>query len=227
MTDDIHDSTDHAASSGLGELQLDAIEARILGCLVEKEATTPEQYPLTQNAVLTACNQKTSRDPVMQLEAGQVGHALRQLESRGLVKTVFGSRADRFEHRVSERYSLTRDQQAVLTLLMLRGAQTAGELLGRSERLHRFDGADAVHHALDRLAQREPSLVIRIPRGPGQREDRWAHCLCGEPDISALPVASSESPSSRTATARIDELESRVAELESIIARLTDTVFEP
>ena len=223
MTDHEHDTAApiEPANSELGELQLTTTEARILGCLVEKEATTPDQYPLTQNAILTASNQKTSRDPVMNLEAGQVGHALRQLESRGLVKTVFGSRADRFEHRLSERYSLTRDQQAVLTLLMLRGPQTAGELLGRSERLHRFDGADAVHHALDRLAQREPSLVIRIPRGPGQREDRYAHCLCGEPDISALPVASSESPSSRGAAARIDELELRVAELESIVARLT------
>ena len=221
MTDDNNASESHDTDNGLGELQLTTTEARILGCLVEKESTTPEQYPLTQNAILTACNQKTSRDPVMNLEAGQIGHALRQLETRGLVKTVFGSRADRFEHRVSERYSLTRDQQAVLTLLMLRGPQTAGELLGRSERLHRFDGADAVHHALDRLSQREPSLVIRIPRGPGQREDRYAHCLCGEPDISALPVASSESPSSRGAAARIDELELRVAELESIVARLT------
>ncbi|HPF74967.1 MAG TPA: YceH family protein [Xanthomonadaceae bacterium] len=221
MTDDNNASESHDTDNSLGELQLTTTEARILGCLVEKESTTPEQYPLTQNAILTACNQKTSRDPVMNLEAGQIGHALRQLETRGLVKTVFGSRADRFEHRLSERYSLTRDQQAVLTLLMLRGPQTAGELLGRSERLHRFDGADAVHHALDRLAQREPSLVIRIPRGPGQREDRYAHCLCGEPDISALPVASSESPSSRGAAARIDELELRVAELESIVARLT------
>ena len=220
MTDDNNASESHDTDNSLGELQLTTTEARILGCLVEKESTTPEQYPLTQNAILTACNQKTSRDPVMNLEAGQIGHALRQLETRGLVKTVFGSRADRFEHRLSERYSLTRDQQAVLTLLMLRGPQTAGELLGRSERLHRFDGADAVHHALDRLAQREPSLVIRIPRGPGQREDRYAHCLCGEPDISALPVASSESPSSRGAAARIDELELRVAELESIVARL-------
>ena len=221
MTDDNNASESHDTDNSLGELQLTTTEARILGCLVEKESTTPEQYPLTQSAILTACNQKTSRDPVMNLEAGQIGHALRQLETRGLVKTVFGSRADRFEHRLSERYSLTRDQQAVLTLLMLRGPQTAGELLGRSERLHRFDGADAVHHALDRLAQREPSLVIRIPRGPGQREDRYAHCLCGEPDISALPVASSESPSSRGAAARIDELELRVAELESIVARLT------
>src|SRR5690606_38328269 len=109
MTDDIHDSTDHAAGSGLGELQLDAIEARILGCLVEKEATTPEQYPLTQNAVLTACNQKTSRDPVMQLEAGQ-GNEARGRPGRPCAastgsartgETRVGSRADRFEHRVS------------------------------------------------------------------------------------------------------------------------------
>ncbi|MEZ5465005.1 MAG: YceH family protein [Lysobacteraceae bacterium] len=165
MTDDHNAPESHDTDSGLGELQLTTTEARILGCLVEKEATTPDQYPLTQNAILTASNQKTSRDPVMNLEAGQIGHALRQLETRG-VKTVFGSRADRFEHRVSERYSLTRDQQAVLTLLMLRGPQTAGELLGRSERLHRFDGADAVHHALNRLAQREPSLIIRIRAVP-------------------------------------------------------------
>ena len=223
-TDESNDSLDTSTSSdsGLGGVQLNTVEARILGCLIEKESTTPEHYPLTVKALQTACNQKTSRDPVMDLELGKVGHTLRQLEARDLVKTVFGSRADRFEHRFSSVYDITREQQAVLALLMLRGPQTLGELLTRSERLQHFDGTDAVHHALERLEQREPPLAVRIPRAHGQREDRYAHCLSGAPDIEALSaaVASSAASSGRGSSSRIDELEERLATLEAAVERM-------
>jgi uncharacterized protein len=197
---------------------LDAIEARILGALVEKEATTPEAYPLTANAVQLACNQKNNREPVLELEAGEVGHALRALEQRGLVRSVHGSRAQRYEHRFAPAYSVTLKQQALLSVLMLRGPQTAAELLTRCERLQAFDGADEVRQTLDRMQQR--GLSVCLGRGPGQREDRYMHLLCGPVDESALSDASA-APARRedsvrgTLEARLRELEERVARLES------------
>src|SRR4051812_41406736 len=114
---------------------LDAVGARILGCLIEKQATTPEAYPLTANAVQLACNQKNNREPVMELETSAVGHALRELEGRGLVRSVHGARAQRYEHRFAQAYSVTARQQALLSVMLLRGPQTLSELLTRSERI--------------------------------------------------------------------------------------------
>jgi uncharacterized protein YceH (UPF0502 family) len=216
-------------------LLLSPIEARIVGCLFEKQATTPDQYPLTLNAAVLACNQKTAREPLMQLEPGEVGHALRQLESRGWVKSQHASRADRYEHRLEARLGLPRDQAAVLVLLMLRGPQTPAELLARSERLARLSGLDDVQHVLDRLAQRTPGLAVRLPRQAGQREDRWAHRLSGEPAVPAaaprdVPARSGSTPAREVDTAaaaqavaeldarldaRLAQLEQRVAELEA------------
>lgn len=201
---------------------LNAIEARILGCLVEKEATTPEQYPLTQNAVQLACNQKTSREPLMELEPGEVGHALRQLEERRLVKSQHGSRAQRYEHRFSEGFAVTRQQQALLALLLLRGPQTVGELQTRCERLARFADGDELRHVLERLIQREPTLVVRIPKSAGQREDRYMHLLCGPVDVDAIANSRSSEASSRGETsgaleARVCALEARIAALEAAL----------
>nr|WP_282453017.1 DUF480 domain-containing protein [Lysobacter sp. CAU 1642] len=186
--------------------------------MVEKEATTPEQYPLTQNAVQLACNQKTSRDPVMELEPGEVGHALRQMEARRLLRSVHGSRAQRYEHRFAEAFGVTRAQQAVLALLLLRGPQTAPELLQRSDRLHAFADLDDLHHTLDRLIQRNPALVIRVPRSGGQREDRYMHLLSGPVDVDALRENAASSP--RGPAAGRDELLDRIAALESRIEAL-------
>lgn len=200
---------------------LDPTEARILGSLIEKEATTPDVYPLTLNAVVLACNQKTAREPLLQLEPGAVGHALRQLEARGWVKSQYGSRADRYEHRTEAKLSLTRPQTALLALLMLRGPQTVHELLARSERLARFDDAAAVQHALERLAQREPALVTMLPRQGGQREERYAHLLCGASALPAAEVAivtATPSPPAVGLPARIEALEARVAALEARLA---------
>jgi uncharacterized protein YceH (UPF0502 family) len=199
--------------------QLSVAEARIVASLVEKEATTPDTYPMTLNAIVLACNQKTAREPSMQLEPGAVAHALRQLESRGWVKSQHAARADRYAHRVETRLDLGRAHTALLALLMLRGPQTAHELLTRGERLAKFDTVGDVQYALERLAQRGPALVRLLPRQGGQREDRYAHLLCGEPAyVASTPpttAAASTSTSGAALGERIAALETRVAELES------------
>lgn len=195
--------------------ELTSAEARALGCLIEKAATTPEAYPLTVNAALVAANQKTARDPVMALNPGDVHHALRQLEAKGLARQVFSSRAERYEHRAELALGLTKQQTALLGLLLLRGAQTAGELLARSERLASFADLDDLRHQLDRLCQRQPAPVVQIPRGPGQREDRYAHQLCGAVDVAAI-AASAPVQTSIAAGG----LEGRVAALEEEVAAL-------
>ena len=200
---------------------LTAAEARVLGCLIEKEATTPDVYPLTIAAALGAANQKTAREPLMALETGAVNHALRQLESKGLAKQVFSSRAERYEHRTAAHFGLTSQQVALLGLL-LRGPQTAFELLSRSERLQAFADIDEVRHQLDRLARRQPALVVQVPRGPGQREDRVAHLLCGPVDVDAIVAraqVTGESPAPALA-ARVAALEAEVAELREQVERL-------
>jgi uncharacterized protein YceH (UPF0502 family) len=196
--------------------QLSSIEARIVGSLVEKEATTPDTYPLTANAVVLACNQKTAREPLMELELGEVGHALRQLETRGWVRSQHASRADRYAHRVETRLSLTRPQVTLVALLMLRGPQTTHELLARSERMAKFASADDVQHALERLSQREPALVQVLPRQSGQREDRYAHLLSGEPVVPVMSaVAGASTGGAASLSERVAALEARVAELEA------------
>lgn len=204
---------------------LTAAEARALGCLIEKEATTPDVYPLTIAAVQSAANQKTAREPVMALEIGAVNHALRQLESKGLARQVFSSRAERYEHRAAAHFGLTSPQVALLGLLLLRGPQTAFELLSRSERLHAFTDVEGVRHQLERLARRQPALVVQLPRGAGQREDRYAHLLCGPVDVDAIVAressASGESPAP-TLAARVVALEAEVAELREQVERLLE-----
>lgn len=202
---------------------LDAIEARILGCLIEKAAITPEVYPLTLNALVAACNQKTSREPVMNLEPGAVGHALNELERRGLVKIAPASqRALRYEHRFDSVYGTTARQRAVLCALLLRGPQTLNELHARTERLADFPSLEDLRDTLDRLIQREPTpYVIRLGRGPGQREDRYMHLLAGPVDAEALASASPATSSPRSgAGERIDQLEAEIAELRAEIAEL-------
>ncbi|MGH8051839.1 MAG: YceH family protein [Arenimonas sp.] len=194
---------------------LSAIEARILGCLIEKEATTPEQYPLTLNAIHLACNQKTNREPIMELSLGEVGHCMRQLDPRNLVRSQHGARAERYEHRLNTVFSLTKQQQALICVLMLRGPQTLSELLTRTERLASFNDLDDVRHMLERLSQRESPLIERIPRASGQREDRYVHLLCGPVDHSQLPAAKATTlPSSNVLEERIAQLEERLSLVE-------------
>ncbi len=203
---------------------LTAAEARALGCLIEKEATTPDTYPLTVAAVMAAANQKTAREPVMALELGETNHALRQLEGNGLARQVFSSRAERYEHLVPAHFALPPKQVALLGLLLLRGPQTASELMARSERLHAFTDLEDVRHQLDRMAGRQPALVVQVPRGPGQREDRFAHLLCGPVDVDAVvarePTAAGESAAASALEARVSALEAGIAVLREQIERL-------
>jgi len=199
--------------------QLSAIDARILASLFEKEATTPDAYPLTLNAIVLACNQKTAREPVMELEQGEVANALRRLETRGFVKSQHTARAERYSHRLEAVLSLTKPQTALLALLMLRGPQTAHELLARTDRLARFEGIEDVQHALERLSKRMPALVVALPRQSGQRGERFAHLLSGEPDVSALSAPSADASPSPMSE-RVAELEQRVAELEARLSAL-------
>ncbi|HEY6543577.1 MAG TPA: YceH family protein [Dokdonella sp.] len=207
-------------------LPLDPVEARILGCLVEKAAITPETYPLTENAILAACNQKTSREPVMQLEPGAVAHALRAMEGKGLVRVAPASqRALRYEHRFDSAYGTTARQRAVLCVMLLRGPQTIPELLARTERIGAFPGQDDVRDTLDRLVAREPALVVCIGRAAGQREDRYMHLLCGEVDVDAFAAAATasgrgDSPARVDLHERIDGLESDLRELRAELAEL-------
>ncbi len=162
-----------------------AAEARVLGCLAEKKELTPDVYPMSLNGVHAAANQKTARDPVMELEQADVLRALKLLQDKGLVRQVFGSRVERYEHQLAQRFSLTHPQIAIVGLLLLRGPQTAHELLARSERLARFGSIEALNTELDLLIGRRPALVQLLERGPGQREERYMHLLSGEIDIAA------------------------------------------
>lgn len=164
--------------------ELNAIQVRVLGCLMEKKETTPDQYPLTLNALRNACNQKSSRSPVTDYNEGDVGHAVRELESLGLVSEAWGSRVARYEHKVPKVLGLHSPGIALLAALMLRGPQTLGELRTHSHRMHAFDDIDDVQYALQKLAAHEPPLVTALPRQPGRKEGRFAHLLAGEPDIS-------------------------------------------
>ena len=201
-------------------LRLSPIEARIVGCLIEKSATTPEAYPLTVNSLLLAANQKTSREPIMNLEEGAIGHALRELEDRRWVRVVHGSRAHRYEHRVDELLSATKSQRALLCLLFLRGPQSAGELLTRSDRLAEIGGLDEVKQVLERLQQR--GFVACVGRASGQRDDRYAHLFCGPVELHARrdddePAAGSgASPLAQ----RVGDLEALVADLRARIEAL-------
>ena len=199
---------------------LDTAQARVLGCLVEKQATTPDVYPLTVNAALSAANQKTARDPILALEQGAVHRALRELEGLGLARQQFSSRAERYEHRLDTAFNLTRQQTALLALLLLRGPQTIGELFARSERLYKFSSAEEVGLQLERLCTRQPALALQLPRGPGQREERYVHLLSGEVDVQALATATSTRSAAAATSADNSALEARVAELESSVAAL-------
>ena len=210
-------TTDDTAAPG--PALLTPAEARILGSLVEKEATTPEAYPLTANAVVLACNQKTNRDPVLELERGEVGLALRELEGRGLVRSVHGARAQRYEHRFASGYSLTQPQQAVISVMLLRGPQTVAELMTRCERLATLREQDDARQLLDRLAQR--GLVVNLGRASGQREDRYMHLLGGPVSADQFAAASRPTPDRSGLEARVEALENEVAELRAKLAELT------
>jgi uncharacterized protein len=164
------------------DIKLTAVEARVLGALVEKEITTPEYYPLSLNALVNACNQKSNREPVMNLDDETVTLAMRSLDAKELAgaANTTDSRVPKYEHRLQEVFNFTRPETAVLCVLLLRGAQTPGEIRGRAERLHHFEALDDVQMALGKLAKREPALVAVLPRQPGTKESRYLELMSGD-----------------------------------------------
>jgi uncharacterized protein len=211
------------------------VEARVLGALVEKEVTTPEYYPLSLNALLNACNQKSNRDPLMHLDEDAVRHALRALSDQYLARSAASDgRVAKFEHRLGEAYNFDRKETAILCELLLRGPQTPGELRSRAERMHSFEDLSEVQTTLQRLMRREPPLVRLLPRQPGTKEARWAHLMCGEVSVSATE-ATNEGDAGRVSASDNGQLTAagsvmqtvsaeRVRELESEVAGLRETV---
>lgn len=216
-------------------LQLSETEIRVLGALIEKESTTPEYYPLSLNALLNACNQKSNRDPVTTLEEDAIRQAIRTLSEQALVRSAGGdSRVPKYEHRINELYNFHRNELAVLCVLLLRGPQTPGELRTRTDRLHSFDDLEAVHSALGLLMRRDPPLVQILPRQPGTKEARYMHLLGGDTapathhsssDISgenSMPARSSHTASASADSHRIVQLESELADLKRELQTLRE-----
>ncbi len=204
-------------------LFLSEIETRVLGSLVEKELTTPEYYPLSLNALVNACNQKSNRDPVMNLDEEAVREALRTLDKTGLAGAADNmvSRVSKYEHRLQEAYNFTRHEIAILAELLLRGPQTPGELRSRADRMHKFDDLGIVQSTLQRLMKREPPLVKVLPRQPGTKEARYAHLLSGDVEVSpADSAAGVAATSSANSSERIARLEALAENLQSEIADL-------
>ncbi len=195
---------------------LDPVETRVLGALLEKSITTPEYYPLSLNALVNACNQKSNRDPVMVLDEELVRNAGSALGHKGMVAFLRDSRATKYEHRLAEVLNLGRREEAILCELLLRGPQTPGELRGRTERLHPIEETADVQSTLQRMMDRQPALVIALPRQPGTKEVRYAHLLCGEPGLtesSAVTAAPSHSSSTPGLKDQVAALEQTVATL--------------
>jgi hypothetical protein len=204
---------------------LNETEARVLGALIEKDITTPEYYPLSLNALVNACNQKSNRDPVMKLDEDAVRDALDGLQQQRLAGPASGAdgRVTKYEHRTQEVFNFTRAEVAVLCVLLLRGPQTLGELRGRTERMHRFETLEDVQSALQRLMQREPSLVKMLPRQPGTKESRWAHLLSGDVRVEeTLQSTGSEAANDGGDGERLARLEEEVSSLRREIADLRD-----
>jgi uncharacterized protein len=197
----------------------DAVEIRVLGCLIEKQRTTPDQYPLSLNSLRLACNQSTNRDPVVDYDERTIKAALERMSMRGWTRFASGagSRALKYRHLFDEALGVSDAEISVLAVLMLRGPQTLGELKGRTERMHRFDSLEEVQQTLDGLAERE--LVVRLARRPGQKEDRYGQLLGGADEQPARAPAVGEEP---VDVDRLGALERRVAELEHAVAEFRE-----
>ena len=207
------------------DIKLSEAAARVLGALVEKEITTPEYYPLSLNALLNACNQKTNREPVMNLDEDAVTAAMRSLsdfELAGAANTS-DSRVRKYEHRLGEAFNFTRPEIAVICVLLLRGAQTPGEIRGRGERLHHFEELNDVQAALQKLMQREPALVKVLPRQPGTKESRYKHLMSGDVEIAANEGAHDD-VRGRSGVEPFDG--GRMARLEAEVEKLRSEVAE-
>jgi hypothetical protein len=201
-------------------LLLTFAQTRVLGALLEKEVTTPDYYPLSLNALINACNQRSNREPVTDLDEEAVRQALHALEDLQLAGRARGAdgRVTKYEHWLGEAFNFNRAETALLCVLMLRGPQTPGELRGRTERLHSFDEITDVLAGLQKLMEREPALAAVLPRQPGMKEARYAHLLSGP--IESIPVAPTESSAARRESGPDPVHEERIAQLETTVAEL-------
>src|SRR5436190_14332841 len=210
------------------EIYLDEIELRVLGSLIEKEITTPDYYPLSLNALLNACNQKSNRDPVMSLGEDEVRQGLESLREKRLAREVssFDSRVPKYAHQLSEVFNFDRREIAVLCVLLLRGPQTPGELRSRTDRMYRFEALDDVQSTLQRLSERNPALVSVLPRQPGTKESRYTHLFSGEAPY--IPEAPGTQPARFTGSPdqRIVTLETEVASLKEEVSELRRQLSE-
>jgi uncharacterized protein len=200
---------------------LSDVEVRVLGALIEKDITTPDYYPLSLNALVNACNQKNNRDPVMTLDEDAVRAALDSLQAQRLAGPASGadSRVTKYEHRLQEVFNFDRREIAILCVLLLRGAQTPGELRGRAERMYRFEELEDVHATLDRLSQSQPPLAAVLPRQPGTKESRYMHLLSG--GAAPAELAPARMPHNHSpGDGRIAALENDVAELRREVAEM-------
>jgi uncharacterized protein len=206
------------------DIKLTESEARVLGSLIEKDITTPEYYPLSLNALMNACNQKSNRDPVMQLDESAVRDALDGLQQQRMAGPALGadSRVTKYEQRLQELFNFTRPEIAVLCVLLLRGPQTPGELRGRAERLHRFETLDDVQSALQKLIQREPPLAKVLPRQPGTKEARYAHLFAGDVFEAEMPTQLTPVTGNPADAERIVRLEEEIAHLRRELAEVKD-----
>lgn len=200
------------------EQHLTSHQIRVLGCLMEKHLTTPKNYPLTVNSLMLACNQKSNRDPVMNLTEGQVGHLVNELVELKLARIDYGSRTNKISHHAHGRITDDRKQQAILCMLMLRAPMTLNDLKARTDRMAVFDNVNEIQATLEEMMSRDKPTVGLIPKGSGQREDRYTHLLSGKPEIevsstNVLKSTSDEKPKSASSS-KIQELEERIAKLE-------------
>jgi uncharacterized protein YceH (UPF0502 family) len=205
---------------------LTAAQARVLGALLEKEITTPEYYPLSLNALVNACNQRSNREPVMNLDEDDVRLALHGLEPKGLAGRARAGegRVTKYEHWLGEVFNFSRAEAALICVLLLRGPQTPGELRGRAERMHRFEEIGDVASGLQKLMEREPPLAAILPRQPGTKESRYAHLLSGTVESIAQPAGGEATPGAETREERIMQLEKEVAELRRELAALRQRI---
>lgn len=210
------------------EPMLNAMEARVLGSLMEKQLTTPDAYPLTLNSLALACNQKTSREPVTNYESGELQRCVSALQDRKLVDVDYGARAARYDQRLTRVISMDKAAQSLLCIMLLRGPQTLNELLTRTQRMYEFKSAEEIQEKLEQLCAKTTPAFMHIPRQAGQREDRYMHLLCGAPDLTAIYAASQTNTSSTKSQAHADDrvihLEQQVESLETQLAHLQKQV---
>lgn len=230
-TDDNQVKTEHTNTSENAPPQLSAIELRVLGVLMEKQLTTPDQYPLTLNSVTTACNQKSSREPISSYNQGEVHRALQALDNKKFVRKERSSRSEKFSQQFTHHLELGRNHQALLCVMMLRGPQTVSELNTRTQRMHEFSDKDELEHCIDRLCNRQVPYAIRLEHQPGQRGERITHLFSGTPTVhNSIVQQDSDKPDTQdepnlsSSPIKNHTPDDRVAKLESEVAALTENI---